>query len=832
MSKFYTNAVIVGNNVLYRGIDENEKRVQLRIPYRPHLFIHTKEQSKFKTLDGEFAEKMQMGSIKDAKDFFNQYKNIANFQVMGNENYIYQFLGDEFPDEIHWDINKVRICTLDIEVASEDGFPEPSVAKEEVLIITIRDSSGYVVFGFKDFTTTRTDVKYIKCDDEVDLLGRFMDFWVKYYPDVITGWNTSFFDIPYLVNRISIILGKDAAKKLSPWGMVHQKKVEQYGREAEIYNIMGIASLDYLDLYRKFTYSNQEKYTLNHIAFVEGLGQKVDYSEHDSLHTLYKKDFQKFAEYNIQDTELVHKLEEKMKLIELALTMAFDAKVNFGDVFSQVRMWDTLIYNHLRERRLVMPSKRHNYKDTAYTGAYVKDPILGFHKWVVSFDLNSLYPHLIMQYNISPETLANTPPMDDVNVDTLLAKKAEISWLVEKNLTITPNGETFTLEKQGFLPEMMERMYTARKKYQALQFIAEEELLADHSKDSIKRAEIVNRIAKYKNMQMAKKIQLNSAYGAIGNQWFRFYDIRLAEAVTLSGQLSIRWIEKALNEWFNKICGTVDKDYIIAADTDSVYISMSSMIPDNVDTIQAVKLIDKFCEEKIQPFITSKYEELAEYTNAYDQKMVMGREVIADKGIFTAKKRYILNVHDNGHLLPEPKLKIMGIEAVRSSTPSACRDKIKEALKLIMTTDEDTLIKFITDFKEEFVTMKPEDISFPRGVNGISKYTSSSGIKSGTPIHVRGSIIYNMILRDMKLTKKYSLIKDAEKIKFLYLLERNPSHQNIISFVTTLPTEFGLDEYIDYDLQFEKSFLEPLKVILKTIGWEAEKTGSLEDFFG
>jgi len=476
MSKFYTNAAIIKNNILFRGIDENGMRVKERIPYKPHLFIHTKQHSKFKTLDGRYAEKMQMGSIQDAKEFFNQYKGVPNFQVLGNENYLYQFLGDYYPDQIDWDISKIRICTLDIEVASENGFPEPGKAAEEVLVITIRDSSGYIVFGFGDFTNTRTDVKYIKCDNERDLLITFMDFWQKYYPDIITGWNTSFFDIPYLINRIRTILGDTIAKKFSPWGIVHERTVEQYGKKNSLYNVIGITNLDYLDLYRKFTYANQEKYTLAHIAFVEGVGSKVDYSEYDNLHTLYKRDFQKYVEYNIRDVELVHKLENKMKLIELAITMAFDAKVNFGDVFSQVRMWDTLIYNHLRERRLVMPPKKHTIKETAYAGAYVKDPQVGFHKWVVSFDLNSLYPHLIMQYNISPETLVSQPLNEDVNVEKMLNKEVNLLWLKASNLTLTPNGELFTTTKHGFLPEMMETMYQDRVRYQEEKFIAVEEL--------------------------------------------------------------------------------------------------------------------------------------------------------------------------------------------------------------------------------------------------------------------------------------------------------------------------------------------------------------------
>ena len=353
-------------------------------------------------------------------------------------------------------------------------------------------------------------------------------------------------------------------------------------------------------------------------------------------------------------------------------------------------------------------------------------------------------------------------------------------------------------------------------------------------------------ISKYKNLQLAKKVQLNSAYGAIGNQYFRFFDVRMAESITLSGQLSIRWIEARMNEYLNKLLQTEDEDYVIASDTDSLYISFDRLVDrvfkkgdelHHLDTDRVVKFLDHIAEKKIEPFIDKSYQDLADLMNAYAQKMFMKREVIADKGIWTAKKRYILNVHNSeGVRYAEPKLKMMGIEAVKSSTPTACRERLKETLKLIMNSDEKTVQKYIADFKKEFCQMPFEDVAFPRTVSDLTGYvkkakTEDKLIPGGCPIHVRGAIMYNEMLKSNNLTKTFEMIKDGEKIKFCYLKMPNPSGTNVMSIISTLPRKFALSKYIDYELQFQKAFLEPIQIILESIDWNAEPKATLEEFF-
>ena len=845
MSDFYTNVAIAGKYILYRGV-ENGKRVRRKVEYNPTFYLPANEKTEFKTLEGDYVKPIQPGTISDCRDFLERYKGVDNFPVFGNNRYEFAFIADTFSDDILWDINKVCIAYLDIEVGSESGFPEPKDANESITAITIKIKGNYFVFGVGDYIKHRDDVHYAKCRDEQDLIRRFIDFWSRFHPDVVSGWNIKTFDIPYLVNRIKKILGEDDAKKLSPWNRLSEREAFIMNREHQIYEIDGVATLDYIELYRKFTYSQQESYRLDNIAHVELGEKKLDYSEFETLHQLYKQDFQKFIEYNIKDVELVEKLEDKMKLIELALTLAYDNKVNYDDVFTQVRMWDTIVFNHLKKSNIVIPQLKISSKNSAYEGAYVKDPILGMHEWVASFDLNSLYPHLIMQYNISMETLIEPKSYNDnmrgfvtnnnINVDSLLNQRIDTSVLKTCKVTVTPNGQLFKINKQGVMPEIMNSMYKDRTRYKKLAIEAKkkiETVLED--KNQVEYLE--KQVARYNNLQLAKKVTLNSAYGALGNQYFRFFDTRIAEGITTAGQLSIRWIEKKINEYMNSLMKTEDEDYVIASDTDSIYLNLGPIVnkfyPEVTDKKKVIKFMDKICDEKIQSFIDKSYDELREYMNAHSQRMEMKRESLADKAIWTAKKRYILNVYDSeGVVYAKPKLKIMGLEAVKSSTPAACRTKIKEAISLIMNQTQDDLHTFINKFRKEFKNLPPEDIAFPRSVNGLTEYADEANIfRKGTPIHVKGALVYNHFLRELKLTRRYQVIQEGEKIKFIYLKQPNIFNNNTLAFLSVIPKQFDAEQYIDYDLQFSKSFLEPLEIILSSISWSAEKVESIDSFF-
>ncbi|AGN12003.1 DNA polymerase [Prochlorococcus phage P-SSM3] len=826
MSKFYTNIQLAGDTVLYRGYEDGQP-VQFRTQFSPTLYVTSNRPEKMKTLTGKSVKPVQFQTSREAREFIKTYDGVEKFEVHGYERFVYQYIRQQFPDEVDYDMSQMKIYAMDIEVQCENGFPDVEAAAEEMLSITIKDmvTKKFYVWAVRDF---ETEHEHFIFDSERDMLKGFLEWWVHNTPDILTGWNVNLYDVPYIARRLNRILGEKWMKSLSPWNRANEREIYVQGRKNYAYDVSGINILDYLDLYRKFTYSNQESYRLDHIAFVE-LGQrKVDHSEYENFRDFYTKDWQKFMEYNIQDTELIDRLEDKMKLLELAITMSYDAKVNFEDVYSQVRMWDTMIYNYLADKNIVPPPRKGSKKDEKYAGAYVKEPVPGKYDWVVSFDLNSLYPHLIMQYNISPETLWETRH-PSANVEKLLNQEVDLSG----KFAVCANGAQYRKDIKGFLPEMMEKIYNERVIYKKKMIQAKK----DYEKTPTKQLE--KDISKFNNIQMARKIQLNSAYGAVGNQYFRYYNLLNAEAITLSGQVSIRWIENKMNQKMNKILKTEDVDYVIASDTDSIYLNLGPLVEGvykgrkETDEV-IVGFIDKVCSMELEPYIESSYEALAKYVNAYDQKMFMKRETIANKGIWTAKKRYILNAWDiEGVRFAEPKLKVMGIEAVKSSTPGACRDKIKECLKVIMNSDEEDAQKFIANFREEFYELPIEDIAFPRGCNGINKWANKSTIYSkGTPIHVRGALLYNYHNTKQRLTHKYPLIQDGEKLKFVYLKTPNKISENVISFPNTFPKEFGLDKYIDHELQFSKSFLEPIKVIMDTIGWKPEKIASLEFLFG
>jgi len=829
--RFYTNVQVVGDNVLVRGY-ENGRHFASREKFYPTLFVPSSKKTKYKTLEGDYVESIQPGGIRDSRNFIKKYEGVEGFKIYGNERFIYQYISEMYSDdEILFDTNKIKISTIDIEVASENGFPDVESAAEEVLLITIQDYTTKQIrtWGKGPFKNTQDNLTYKQFETEKELLNDFINWWMieENCPEVVTGWNSEFYDMPYLVRRIDRILGEKLMKRLSPWGLVTEKMTIRDHREMVHYDVGGVTQLDYLTLYKKFTYKKQETYRLDYIANVE-LGQKkLDHSEFETFKDFYTNGWQKFVEYNIIDVELVDRMEDKMKLIELAITMAYDAKVNYNDVFTQVTMWDTIIYNYLKKKNVVIPPKKVNKKDGKYDGAFVKPPTPGTYDWIVSFDLNSLYPHLIMQYNISPETLIEEKH-PSVTKDKIINK--ELNLEMYKDYAVCANGAMYRKDVRGFLPELMDKIYKDRTIYKKKMLKAKQ----DYEKTPTKALE--KEIARCNNIQMARKIQLNSAYGAIGNQYFRYYKLDNAEAITLSGEVSIRWIENKLNGRLNGILKSSDVDYVIAMDTDSIYLNLGPLVDKlfegkDKDPRKIVYVLDKICQSDFEIFIDKSYQELSNYMNAYSQMMVMKRENIAERGVWTAKKKYALNVwNSEGVQYSEPKLKIMGLEAIKSSTPSPCRKMIKDAVKIILTGTNDQIIHYINECRQEFNNLPVEDIAFPRGVSDVNKYKSYSDIYiKGTPGHTRGALLFNHYLKQKKLTNKYSLIQNGERIKFVYLKTPNVFRENVIAFIQEFPKEFGVEA--DYDLQFEKAFLNPVTSILDIIGWTAEKKITLDSFF-
>lgn len=826
----YTNVYQRGNNLYVRGV-ENGQRFSRKIDFRPTIWTEARVKDatdKWKTLDGRTVFAIQPGSIYDVKEYLETYSDVHGMSLYESPGHAYQWIADNHPGEIVWYPQDVQVFTIDIETQTENGFPDPKTAGEQIILITVKDTrhEKLITWGTGPYANSRKDVEYRQFSTEQALLKDFIVWWQQNYPDAVTGWNSSLFDLTYLYNRMRRVLADTLANKLSPHGQVSQRDVDLGGRTAVKTYLAGIASLDYLDLYKKFTYSAQESYKLDHIAFVE-LGERKVENPGTSFKDFYTNYWQTFVDYNIRDVELVDKIDAKMKLMDLALTIAYAAKVNYEDVFSPVKTWDIIIYNYLNEQKVVVPPRKGGEKSQAYEGAYVKDPLVGKHNWCVSFDLNSLYPHLIMQYNMSPETITDLKL--DVSVNRLLQKECDLQEAYNNDYAVAANGWCFTREKKGLLPTQMQLYYDKRVIYKKDMLKAKQEY--ENTKDPKWKMEI----SRLNNLQMAMKILLNSAYGACGNAYFRYFDIRIAEGITISGQLSIRWIANKLNGYFDKVVG-VERDRVVLIDTDSVVLTLEDLINKvaaTKTTDQKIKLMDRLAEDKIQPFLDKSYEELADYMNAREQKMQMKRENLVDTMISVSKKRYVMSVHNSeGVQYKEPQLKIMGLQMVKSSTPAVIRDKLKDSLHTILRGTEADVQQYVANYRREFNDLKIEEISFPRSISDVKKYQGSSAVYAkGTPIHVRGALLYNHHLKRLGLDKKYPLIQEGDKIKFTYLKTPNPFHEDCISFLDKLPPEFGLADYVDYNTMFEKTFQDAVQNILNSLGWHSEQKATLEDWF-
>jgi len=837
---FYTSVVRYGNSILYRGYNAHGKKIYKREKnFKPVFFTACQKETGWKSLDGLNIAPIEMDNMRHAKQWLEENSDVSGRKIFGSKNYIHQYISQRFPRDIDFKREFIDVGTFDIETEYEDGFPHPSEASQRILSITYKSSKSklYHVWGYGDFDTEKSlikPVRYYRCRDEASLLEKFLTFWAdeSHCPDVITGWNMRFFDVPYLVNRTAKILGVEAIKRFSPWGMVDYRQITRQGRTEDAYDIKGIEQLDYLELFKKFGYSYgpQESYKLNHIAYVVLGDKKLSFEESGSLKNLYKDDFQKYIDYNMKDVELIERFEDKMGLITLALTVAYKGGVNYSDTFGVTAIWESIIYRKLLSEKKVPFVTRPDAGKTKFAGGYVKEPQVGAHDWVVSFDLNSLYPNIIVQWNMSPETLVAQSEVTGVDY-YMEAPSIEVPYAV------AANGSTYRKDIDGVIPRIIEDYYGDRRSIKNMM------LAAETSYQKEKSIELEKEINRLNNRQMAIKILMNSLYGALGNQYFKYFDLRLAEGVTLTGQLAIQWAERHMNQAMNKVMKTDNVDYVIAIDTDSLYVNFGPMV-EKLKPKDPVKFLDKICQEHFEPNLELAYENLFAKMNCHKQRMEMGREVIANRGIWTAKKRYILNVHNSeGVQYAQPKLKIMGIEAIKSSTPEVCRDKFKEIFNVIISGTEEDTQKFIREFKQEFKSLSPEKVAFPRSVslvqtvykNGskqVIPYADKKSIyRKGTPIHVRGSLLYNKLIKDNKLSRKYEVVTNGSRIFFTYMKVPNIMQENVIAFPDVLPVEFKLNNYVDYDKQFDKTFLEPLTPILDAVGWTPEPVASLDEFF-
>ena len=827
--KFYTDVHRYMNQLYYRGRTDNGSAIINNVTFKPTLYSSSTKPvtSAFSSMDGRPVVPRTFGRMSEAKQWVEENEQITGRSIYGTVNYKHQWITQKYPGDIEFDINHINIVNLDIEVHSDEGFPTPEEAKWPVTAITLKSSQSevYHTFGLGKWDETKRDpsinhllVQYRECATEEELLRKFITHWRSNWPDIVTGWNVRAFDMLYLANRIRNLSGtSETLKGLSPYNLEGEIKRSQGsagadGSEHKIlgYDIPGIAQLDSMALFKKFgfTYGPQESYRLDHIASVVVGEKKLSYEEHGSLLKLYTEDFQKYIDYNIKDVELVQRIDDKMGLMALALTIAYRGGVTYEEVLGSVGIWDSIVLRELNKQGIVCPFKGKRKKQLIdFVGGYVKEPQIGAHDWVVSFDLASLYPNIITQWNMSPETITTN----------------------SENVSIAANDTHYDTTKIGIMPQIIIDYYDDRKK-------TKNEMLK-LKKSGGSEADIQH----LENRQMAIKILMNSLYGAMGNQWFRYFDLRLAEAITMTGQQVIKRCEKTINDELNKLLETNNVDYVIAIDTDSVYVNFAPFVK-KFNPSDPVDFLDKACSDHFEKLFADDFAIMFKEKQCRIPRMEMEREVIADKGIWTAKKRYILNVHNSeGVPYNPPKMKIMGIEAIKSSTPAVVRDKFKAIFHYIIAGDRHATQKFIADFKREFKALEPHEVAFPRSVKNLAKFANNNNIYCNkdnpnfdgsdkvavTPMHIRAALLYNHHKK-----KHNEEIASGEKVKFSYLKLPNPIRENVIAFPEFLPPELGLHKYINYDIQFTKTFLDPLEPILNAVGWDAEQKVTLDDVFG
>ena len=843
MTKFYTFAKTYGNVVLHRGYN-NGKPVTEKVEFKPSFYVKSKSNNpEWKSLYGEPLDRIKLASINEAKDFRKKYDDVSGFEIHGMERYEYQFIAEQYPADLTISAKDLRILILDLEVIGEkdSGFPDVEKVEHQICLISVHDSAANktIVFGSRPFDDSKDDFEYRQFRNETELLKGFLDFWEAKYPDIISGWNTEGFDQPYLINRMVKVLGMEQARRLSPFRILKETTIELMNKKVQTYDVYGVTFLDYMALYKKYGAQGQkESYSLSAISQDE-LGKDKLENPTSSFYDFWNDHYDTFVRYNAMDSILVQELDNKLKLFDLVLAITYLMKCNIEDSLGVIRPWDCKIYNELLKKNIAVPPNKMSARQD-FPGAWVKDTIVGFHRWVVSFDFASLYPSIVRQWNMSPETIIDDR-LDITVRDIVAGCSDKAKEAHDLGCTLAANGTMYRKDIKGILPEMMEMCVVGRKS------VKKEMLVLEQEYQNTKDKKLSGEIAALNNKQLALKLIGNSLYGAVSNFTFRYFDIRIAEAITLSGQASNMHLVDSMNAYLNKVLKT-DKDFAVAGDTDSAYLCFSDLV-DKVcgdkTPEQIVKFLDKLGNTEMQKVINGSVDTIFDLCNCKEKVMASKREAIAESAIFVGKKAYCMKVLNSEGVDFKPyKLKIMGLVMIKSQTPKLVRSWLKEALTVIFEKGESALHNYVRDCREKFMASPIEDIAFPRGVSEIDKWYDPIVLtKPSTPIHVRAAILYNHYTDP----KQYQRIRNGDKMRFCYLKMPNTIKQNVfgwpadskmpeidplVKFLDSDKKHNSLERYIDRELQWEKCFVKSLEALTKPIGWEVEKTSSLSDFFG
>lgn len=843
MDGFYTYYNRCWDKILYRYIDfTGERKNEVITKYPLELYeIDTKrvivkpDASVPSSLFGNALKTHHFESVAEQNEFLKANKHKRK-NIFGHANAEYQFIAKEYPDEIKFDYSKINVSFVDIECEFDDtGFPEAAIAAQPITAITLKRHGSqykYIIFGLHPYTP-KPDEHYILCRDESLLLKSFLSVWVQNYPDVVVGFNNIEFDIPYIINRIIKVLGINYAGYLSPF-CKDIKRIEDLLpptvaglSKKPSYKILGVTIYDYMELYKLYSSNRLESYSLDSISSTELGSQKISYKEeYGNLMILYQKNHQLYIEYNRYDVDLLNQLENKLKYILLGIQQSYIGKVKLGEI-KPVKFSDTLLYQYGYAKNIHAPIySPEPPENVEFTGGYVKEVSPGVYYYIVSLDVTSLYPTIMQNHNVSPETKVRK--ISDIEISDLIDMKFDTEFLKARNQTMLANGTIFTKSKTGLVPEIINHCFKQRKAKKS-EMIKREK--ADHNDPLVPVLDAT---------QNALKLIMNSFYGAYGNKHFRYFDIDIAEGITITGRVFIQYVIKKTNLYLNELFNTNNIDYVVFSDTDSMGITLLELIKqrgaENLPIKERIQLMDQFTEAHIKPFIDGLCKKFADYFNCttlsvYDMK----REVLADVGIWRKKKNYIMQIYDNeGVKYDPPELKVRGIQIRRSDTPIICRNAMEKCVDVLLNKSESELQGFISDFYNKFKKRNPKEIAFPKGVSDIDKWIDTyydnhfHSWKKGTPVHVKAAMAYNILRLQHGLQNELPSINNGNKIKFVYLVANNPTPFDVVGFIDDLPKEFGLHKFIDYEMQFDKSFKKPFLTLSTLTGKSIEEEPELE----
>lgn len=816
--------------VYLRTWTEDGDRIDTEVPFTPFLYTEKDGASEGVSIFKTPLKKHYFRNSFERTKFVNDTKN---GRLFGNLPVDQQFLIETFKEDVHKEeFSKfpLKVFFIDIETYSPNEFPVPSKAKDPVTLITILDTvSGKIhTWGLKnDYKPKLPNVTYYKCDCEEDLFERFVNFWKKDPPDILTGWNTEMFDIPYIINRAKNLLGEEFIKQLSPVREInYRENFQKFGKDIGRWYISGISCLDYMEIYKTYSKGDRESYSLNYIAEYELSEGKLAINA-TNLSSLADTDWENFVDYNIQDVDLLRKLEEKLNYLKIIRLLAYKGCTNFERALGKVSIVTGAMTLQAAKQGYIIPTFKNEVTREALEGGYVREPERGLKEAIVSFDVNSLYPNTIITLNISPETKLGKIVTGDIEVDkevqiklvnggsfTVTVDKLK-EFLKKENVSLSKAGVLYSQKFKGVCPNLINSIYDER--------VYARKKMLELKKSKNKDKETTDSIQYFDTLQYTLKILLNSIYGTFANKHSAFMDIDNASSITLTGQAVAKAGGHIINQ-YAKDTFKIDESLILSGDTDSLYITIQPIlnklginlakdcvIDPNVHTI--VDAIDKHLGEKILDWAR---EEL----NSADPRFVFKREAIADVGSFLMKKRYILRILDEEGV-PMNKFKYVGVELARSTTPKPVKAIIQKTIETaFLTKDVKKTNEVFREAYDLFKNLNISEASFRKAVKEPDKYTAGASLtkfNKGTPCHVKAALAYNFLLEKLNLTKKYESIKSGQKVKFFYAA-KNPYGLDAIAFNGDYPTEFT-NITIDYDKMFNKIVAPPIESVYEAIGW-------------